>query len=136
MANVALILTGDKELAAKFGKLSSSLRGQSLVRALEAGAMPIVNDAKQRAPYKTGNLRRSIHVGDQQSSGSTASVKVGTDVEYARRIELGFAGADSLGRVYNQPARPYLRPALDAKKGDAREEVADALRDLIRAATA
>ncbi len=37
---------------------------------------------------------------------------VGSNVEYARRMEFGFVGADSLGRIYNQLPRPYLRPAL------------------------
>lgn len=39
---------------------------------------------------------------------------IGSAVVYARRIELGFTGTDSLGRFYNQPPFPYLRPALDA----------------------
>ena len=34
-------------------------------------------------------------------------------VAQARRIELGFQGKDSLGRVFNQPPYPYLRPAAD-----------------------
>ena len=38
--------------------------------------------------------------------------KVGTNLEYARRVELGFVGTDSRGRRYNQAPRPYLRPAL------------------------
>jgi len=38
--------------------------------------------------------------------------RVGTNLEYARRVELGFVGTDSLGRTYNQAPRPYLRPAL------------------------
>lgn len=38
--------------------------------------------------------------------------RVGTNLEYARRVELGFVGTDKLGRVYNQAPRPYLRPAL------------------------
>ena len=37
---------------------------------------------------------------------------VGTDEPYARRIEFGFHGYDSLGRFYNQAARPYLYPAF------------------------
>ena len=37
---------------------------------------------------------------------------VGSNVVYARRMELGFVGTDSLGRTYNQAPRPYLRPAL------------------------
>ena len=38
--------------------------------------------------------------------------QIGTNVEYARRLELGFVGTDSLGRVYDQAPRPFLRPAL------------------------
>lgn len=38
--------------------------------------------------------------------------KVGTNLEYARRVELGFVGTDKIGRKYNQAPRPYLRPAL------------------------
>jgi hypothetical protein len=37
---------------------------------------------------------------------------VGTNVVYARRLELGFRGMDSKGRHYDQEERPYLRRAL------------------------
>jgi hypothetical protein len=37
---------------------------------------------------------------------------VGTNVEYARRLELGFSRADSKGRVYDQAPRPFMRPGL------------------------
>lgn len=38
--------------------------------------------------------------------------KVGSNVPYARRLELGFSATDALGRNINQAERPYLRPAL------------------------
>lgn len=38
---------------------------------------------------------------------------VGTNRPQARRLEYGFVGADSLGRVYNQPPYPHLGPAVD-----------------------
>ena len=38
--------------------------------------------------------------------------RVGTNVEYARRLELGFVGTDRLGRHYDQKPRPFLRPGL------------------------
>lgn len=38
-------------------------------------------------------------------------------VVYARRIELGFQGKDSAGRVIDAPAYPYLTPAKDAEHG-------------------
>lgn len=39
---------------------------------------------------------------------------VGTNLEYARRIEHGFVGKDRLGRTYNQAAKPYMYPAFFA----------------------
>lgn len=37
------------------------------------------------------------------------------NVVYARRIELGFQGKDKLGRAFNQPPYPYLRPAAEVE---------------------
>ncbi|MHB8483864.1 MAG: HK97-gp10 family putative phage morphogenesis protein [Nitrospiria bacterium] len=38
------------------------------------------------------------------------------DVPYAKRIEFGFIGKDSLGRMYHQAPRPFIRPAWDLNK--------------------
>lgn len=37
---------------------------------------------------------------------------VGTNVKYARRLELGFMGTDRAGRKVYQAPRPYLRRAM------------------------
>lgn len=148
MASTDFTLTGDKQLERQFTAMSDAMRGQTLKRALIAGALLIANEAKRLAPYETGNLRRSIHVGGEGVEGNTtgsdiggqevgrdyAEVSVGTNVEYARRRELGFMGTDSLGRTYHDPATPYLRPAVESQKGAVQQEIADAARDLIRAA--
>ena len=42
---------------------------------------------------------------------------VGTNVEYARRLELGFTGTDAAGRIVDQEPRPYLRPGLEMSNG-------------------
>jgi len=42
--------------------------------------------------------------------------QVGTNLEYARRLELGFVGIDAKGRKYDQAPRPYLRPALEKNR--------------------
>lgn len=58
-----------------------------------------------------GRLRQSItHRVFKRAGVWIASV--GTNVEYARRLELGFVGTDRLGRNINQAPRPYLRPAI------------------------
>lgn len=60
----------------------------------------------------TGDYRRSWthkHTG----GGSVTRSEVGTNAVQGRRLEYGFNGADSLGRVYNQPPFPHARPAFD-----------------------
>lgn len=60
----------------------------------------------------SGRLRQSIsHMILRETMRVIA--RIGTNVIYARRLELGFVGTDSLGRNIHQGPRPYLRPALD-----------------------
>lgn len=152
MARTVFTLQGDEALGRQLAALDRATRGKALKNALVSGALLVVNDAKGRAPYVTGNLRRSIHVGGEGSVGgldgdttgtdiggqavgrNSVEVSVGTNVEYAARLEFGFAGADSLGRVYNQQPRPYLRPALESTRGEVEREIAGALRALLRKA--
>src|SRR5579859_278084 len=56
---------------------------------------------------------------------SPAEMEIRVDVPYGRRRELGFSGmTDSLGRFFaNDPAKPYLQPALDANIDYAQERV-------------
>lgn len=62
----------------------------------------------------TGRLRNSITVTSKGPVGATGyQATVAPTVIYARRLELGFKGSDSLGRVYNQPPYPFMRPAYE-----------------------
>lgn len=77
-------------------------------------------------PVKTANLVNSITYststqesnvngktnGTPLESPEKHSVKIGSNVVYAKRVEFGFSGQDSLGRSYNQPGTPFLRGAL------------------------
>ena len=67
----------------------------------------------------TTNLSRSIHpltsTPTPLGAGSW-SIRVAPTTVYGRRIELGFSGTDSLGRRFNQPAYPYLSPALSRSR--------------------
>lgn len=60
----------------------------------------------------TGDYRRSWQL---QISGSHAIV--GTNAPQGRRLEQGFYGMDSLGRVYSQPPYPHAGPAFDEMVG-------------------
>jgi hypothetical protein len=62
----------------------------------------------------TGRLRNSIVITSQGGlPGMGYQVTVAPTVIYSRRLELGFSGADSLGRHYNQPPYPYFGPAYE-----------------------
>lgn len=145
---------GAERLERKFRQMRAAAQGEMIERALVAGALLIQNSAKRRAVFRTGNLRRSIHIGGHEDlapdnagivntagqvsqpvvRAEAAEVFVGTNVEYARRIEYGFQGADSLGRTFDQAAQPYLRPAVDEEGRAAQREAVEAMADLMRAA--
>jgi HK97 gp10 family phage protein len=107
----------------------------ALERALAFGLLnlgfAIEGDAKQNCPYKTGNLRRSIHSAlflkgariyggtDDNAKpipayaaapNATAMVVVGTNAGYGVFVELG---------TIHMSAQPYLAPALAANRGRA-----------------
>jgi hypothetical protein len=62
--------------------------------------------------YITGDYHGSWQVAPEQLPYG-ANVVVGTDRPQGRRLEFGFVGADSLGRMYNQPPFPHAGPAVE-----------------------
>lgn len=84
-----------------------------------------------RVPFDTGNLARSLlastasmpKTSEQPSAGSNVglvaatlqpseAVWLGYQAVYARRMNYGFVGADSLGRVYNQSGNHFVEGAI------------------------
>lgn len=100
---------GVKEVRAALKTLEEEIKKKQRT-AIKLAANEYKNDVQEIAPYKTGTYRRSIHV--QMKNDTTAIV--GTNLPYAKRLEYGFADSDRLGRVYDQPAQPHFRPAMDA----------------------
>jgi HK97 gp10 family phage protein len=94
-----------------------------------AGAEIFESHAKENAPVLTGRLRDGIHTETVLDTDTQQQLMVtpvvaadnpyGFDPPYARRIELGFIGVDSLGRHYHQAPQPYMRPAFDENKDEA-----------------
>ena len=133
----------------KFTLGSASIDTQRITRALSAAAPEIVRDAAQVfieqaqaiVPVDTGLLQSNIQ-GEVTAAGPfynemrvspaiDAANKWGFSPAYARRIEFGFVGLDSLGRYYNQAPRPYMRPAWDLGQQPALEKASDLLRAAI-----
>ncbi|MGW0822517.1 HK97 gp10 family phage protein [Streptomyces sp. NPDC002845] len=60
----------------------------------------------------TGDYRRSwTH--EVSANAVSVTAVVGTSKPQARRLEFGFVGQDSLGRVFNQPPFPHVGPAVE-----------------------
>ncbi|MHB8671101.1 MAG: HK97 gp10 family phage protein [Acidimicrobiales bacterium] len=107
-----IFVTGIPELRAAFDRMVVRASAASREATLTAAHL-IESRAKALAPVRQGTLRRSISVKGPRPVGATGwEAEVGPTVIYGRRRELGFHGADRLGRHYNDPGRPYLGPAF------------------------
>lgn len=126
-----MYIKNPEELHRAFQKIDKLKRASALEAAVKAGLQPINNAAIQKAPYLTGTLRRSIHTEIVESRESYCEGASGTNLDYAARIEFGYNDTDALGRTYHQPAQPYLRPAFDEQRGNAIDEMRDALNDVL-----
>ena len=106
-----------------FGKEVDSAVAKKVTGAIKEGCVAVERDAKKNCPVITTRLRGSI---THEVEGPVG--RVGSNVEYARRVELGFVGTDSLGRKYNQKPNPYLRKALETN----RKKIEDSFKNLIK----
>lgn len=131
MTKAKTYVKGDAELRATLARLKAAGAGAKMTPAVDAGLLIIQNKIVEDAPYKTGNYKRSWHLGEAEHTSTSAYNTTGTDVTYGPRLEFGFEDTDARGRTYHQSARPHVRPAFDAKREEALAEVAAALRALV-----
>ena len=100
--------------------------------AFKIGVLDFVIELNENTPIDTGNLRASLTAGingnipagpyseygsnynDQRLLSVINSLKLGDKITlvysapYARRVNSGFTGVDSLGRFYNQAGRFWI----------------------------
>ena len=88
--------------------------GSQKAAALRAVGDLAVGYAKERCPVVTGRLRDSI-----KASVEGDELTLGSDVEYARYVELG---------TRKQRANPFLAPALEDHADEYRQKIIDILR--------
>jgi hypothetical protein len=86
-------------------------------RAVAEGAATVERGAKVAASGRpgpnviTGTLRRGIRASEVTPWGRAGwQGHVGPTNVYGRRVELGFLGRDSVGRVYGPPRNPAMYP--------------------------
>jgi hypothetical protein len=93
---------------------------------LEKNAQRLLEGIRARASGRpgprviTGAYRASWRI---ERPGPSSRI-VSTDHPAARRLERGFVGTDSLGRVYHQPPFPHVWPAADAVEGAVMRDMA------------
>jgi len=135
---------GEKKVALKLDRAAlAACSGPNLERALVAGALLPLNVAKRTCPWRTGNLRRSLHIGghagesgglsgttgtDVGGNGHTAAgavILVGTNVEYGPYVEYGTS---------RMAPQPYMRPAFDGAGPVISAEMARAIHLMLAAA--
>jgi hypothetical protein len=126
-----------------------SLKAKYMIQAAQTGlklsaseaAFSVVQEAQTLVPVETGNLRDHIHMEplDDTPQRQTYQVmpfdeagnKYGFTPAYARRIEYGFMGVDSMGRKYHQAAQPFMRPAADSKGPEALDAISTGIQESI-----
>lgn len=87
--------------------------------ALRVASELIEAEASSRAPVASGDLRAAIHT---EQDGDDIRVIAGDDrVFYGHFVEFGTS---------RTPARPFLIPALESRRGDVLQAAAQALRGL------
>ena len=139
-------LVGLQQLLKKFKKMNSVVQGEIILNALQVGALVITNEAKILAPYKTGTLRRSIHVGGdvgRSAPGFTPNDEAGIysdlgpdkDTKFVKSVKLGtnlvYAKFQEYGTARGLPARPFMRPAFDSKINEATKTISKAIKTQI-----
>lgn len=139
---------GLRELQERLRQLPRELQGKVLTQALREGGRVIVKDAQGRAPVavaahpvgkgkeqvQPGNIRRNIVMRAVKETDSTATVSIGVrssgkksnkNAFYWRFLEFGTKFI---------AARPYMRPAFEARKLEAAQKIKEALAKRIDAA--
>jgi len=142
MAQFRAEVKGLDEFRARLQKMGTEL-SDVLEEAIFQGSMVVVKAAQENSqrggtsfPHRiTGKLFRSIAEDSPvviSKTNDRIEMGVGSSMKYARRLELGFVGRDSRGRVYHQSPRAFLRPALDQNTDRVVAEVQKRLHDLFR----
>jgi HK97 gp10 family phage protein len=119
---------GDVQVIENLGRLNTAVERKLLKKAIGKGLKVIVRIAKQNVPVKSGLLRRSIRSKVTRMISGKVYVDpkvVGKDgdkpAKYAHVVEFG-------GPKHPRPY-PFMRPALDAGRNEALEQIAQSFRE-------
>lgn len=119
-------LSGFKEMADAMRELGLRVAKNALRRAVSSGAAEIRNEAKSRAPVATGEMRRDIQIKRERDTKGEMSAKYSVFVRSGRKSRMSGKARDVQKDSFywrfvefgtsKMPARPFIRPAFEAKK--------------------
>jgi hypothetical protein len=114
--SIGITITGDKALSSKLHRYPAAL-DEELNNTMVQFSVDLLSSAKRHASGRPGpnvvtgayvaNMRVMLVMGREYRQAMVANSS-----PQARRLEYGFYGTDSLGRVYHQGPFPHMRPAL------------------------
>jgi HK97 gp10 family phage protein len=118
VGKVEFTIKGAKEMEALLKKLGPVLASKIGDQALRAGAKVIVAEAKRLVPVRTGALRDSITIMVRKPRNDKQRIVLmgfkRTASWRAHFVEFGTS---------HSAAKPFMRPAMDSKVGEALEEM-------------
>nr|WP_053000146.1 HK97-gp10 family putative phage morphogenesis protein [Sphingomonas sp. Y57] len=128
-------VSGFRDMDAALASLPKATRRNVAIRVLKGAAQPMADDMEERAPERTGKLKRTVKVSTRLSKGErkkTAASKSGVNV-YIGPGPLKRARLQELGTEHSAP-QAFVRPAWDAGKKKAVADIADSVAIEIRKA--
>jgi len=141
LGGVNIKIDGDEELMRKFKQLGRGLRPSLIEGCLFSGANIIRDEARSRAPRRTGALQQAIiskrmpmkfgipevAVSWRKGTASRSTAFYGIMVEKGTKERVRKDG----GRTGKAPDQAFLIPAYDAKKEQAYRAIKQKLSDAI-----
>ncbi|MFN3232935.1 MAG: HK97-gp10 family putative phage morphogenesis protein [Alphaproteobacteria bacterium] len=115
---IKISVTGEDRLARRLAKLERDIRS-GVAKALREGAEVIAESARERVADQTdgtGDLEESIRV---VTAPDGLSARVEATAPHAAHVEFG---------TVDQPAQPFMTPAVEEN----RQAVVDGVRDAVR----
>lgn len=100
-------IEGLDELERQFERLADTSKKKVMMKALNAGIAPIKKEAKDKAPKRTGLLKKSIRSKQMRyTEKPSVGIFVSGKAYYWKFLEDGTS---------KMAAQPFLRPAVDSK---------------------
>ena len=120
-------IEGLRELGNALKELDGRVQKRIARSATAAGARVIANDAKQRVPVDKGTVKKNLRTANlkpnqrglqETAVGVRVKGKTDTSAFHWRFLEFGTA---------KMAPKPFLRPAFEAKKGEAAQRIKEQL---------